>query len=134
MACHHGPCTTHTVGLRQAWQSFISLGKYTWSWNVIIMTSRMGCHHRLWTTYMVGRDRACYDIITKGKNTRSDDVACDMPSLPLDRTHSRTTSAWYVIIAVGQHIWLENTRANDVGHGRPSSLLNNIDRVECRRA
>ena len=36
VACNHGPCTAHTVGLRQAWQAFIALGKHTWSWNVII--------------------------------------------------------------------------------------------------
>ena len=36
MEFHHGPCTAHTVGLRQAWKAFIALGKHTWSWNVII--------------------------------------------------------------------------------------------------
>ena len=59
---------------------------------------------------MVGRDRAFYAIIAIGKHKRSDDVGCDMPSLPLDNTHGGTTSTLYAIIALGQHIRLENVR------------------------
>ena len=59
---------------------------------------------------MVGRDRAFYAIIAIGKHKRSDDVGCDMPSLPFDSTHGGTTSVRYDIIALGHHIQLENIR------------------------
>ncbi|TMW86159.1 hypothetical protein EJD97_021847 [Solanum chilense] len=59
---------------------------------------------------MVGRDCACYAIIAISKHTQSDDVGRDMPSLPLDNTHGGMTLAWYAIIALGQHIRLENVR------------------------
>ena len=65
-------------------------------------------------------------------------VECGMTSLPLDNTHGRTTSSvtcnhrlwtahmvglrrvWHDITSLGQH-----TRSNDVGHGMPSSPLDN---------
>uniref|UniRef100_A0A3Q7JCA5 Uncharacterized protein n=1 Tax=Solanum lycopersicum TaxID=4081 RepID=A0A3Q7JCA5_SOLLC len=59
---------------------------------------------------MVGRDRACLAIIAIGKHKRSDDVGRDMPSLPFDSTHDGMTLVRYGIIALGQHIQLENIR------------------------
>ena len=59
---------------------------------------------------MVGRDRVCYAIIAIGKHKLWDDVGRDMPSLPFDSTHGGTTSVRYGIIALGQHIQLENIR------------------------
>ena len=71
-----------------------------------------------------------------GQHTWSNDVGRDMPSLPLDSTHDRTTSgmacqhclkvahtvkrcrAWHDITAFGQH-----TRSNDIRHDMPSQPL-----------
>ena len=99
-------------------------------------TLGVACNHRLWAAHTVERRRAWHAIIALGRQTRSDDIRRDMPSPPLDSTHSRTMSgvalhhrpwtarmvgrsrAWYDITALGQH-----TRSNDVGRGMPSSPL-----------
>ena len=100
------------------------------------MTSDVACNHRLWAAQTIERRRAWHAIIALERQTRSNDVRRDMPSLPLDSTHGRTTSGvachhrlWaaqkvgrrgvlLAIIAFGQH-----TRSNDVELEMPSSPL-----------
>ena len=99
-------------------------------------TSGVACHHRLWAIHTIERRLAGNAIIAHGRQTRSNDVRHDMPSLPLDSTHDRTTSgvachhhlraaqtveqrqAWHAIIALGRQ-----TRSNYVRRGMPASPL-----------
>ena len=80
--------------------------------------------------------RAWHVIIALGWQTRSNNVRCDMPSPPLDSSHSQTTSSvafyyrlwaahtvylrrvWHAIIAFGK-----SKKLNDVGSGMPSSHM-----------
>ena len=99
-------------------------------------TSGVTCYHRLWAAHTVERRWAWHDINVFEQHLWSNDVGRDMPSLPLDSTHGRTTSgvacqhrlkaahtverrrAMHDITAFGQH-----TRSNDVRSGMPSSPL-----------
>ena len=123
VTCYYHPMKVYTIGRCQALQVNSALGNDKRSYDVERgipawplggthgwTMSGMGCHHRLCTTYMVGRDRSCYAIIAIGKHKRSDDVECDIPYLPFDSTHDGTTLVRYGIIALGQHILLENIR------------------------
>ena len=82
-------------------------------------TSGVACHYRLWAAQTVEQCWALHDIIPLGRQTRSNDVRRDIPSPPLDNTHSRATSgkechhllwaahtverrrAWHAIISFG---------------------------------
>ena len=99
-------------------------------------TSGVACHHRLWEAQTVERRRAWHAIIVLGRQTRSNDVRRDMPSPPLDNTHSRMTyglschhrlwkahtmqrrRARHAIIALGRQ-----TRSKDIRRDMPSPPL-----------
>ena len=107
-----------------AWDS--THGQRRWVWHAI---NAFGQH-------TVEQRRAWHAIIAYRRQTRSNDVKCDMPLLPLDSTHGRMTSgraghhrlwaahtierrrSWHEITAFGQH-----TRSNDVGRDMPSLPL-----------
>ena len=100
----------------------------------------MACHYRPWKANTVERRRVWHAIIAFGQHRQSDDVGRGMPSSPLGSTDGRTMSgvafhhrswttqtvdrlwAWHAIIELGQ-----NTRSHGVGHGMPSSPLDNTD-------
>ena len=100
------------------------------------MTLGVACCHRLRAEHTVKGRGAWHAIIACGQHKHSNDVGCGMTSLPLDCTHSRTTSgvafhhlvwaahtvkrrrAWHAIIAFGQQ-----KRSNDVGRGMKSPPL-----------
>ena len=105
VACRHHLWAAQTVERRRTWYDMIALGLHARSNNVgrgIISprldsthgrtTSGMACHHRLWAAQTVERRWAWHAIIALGRQTRSNNVRRDMPSPPLDSTHSRTTS------------------------------------------
>ena len=99
-------------------------------------TSGVAQYHLLWTAHKVERCWAWHDITAFGQHPRSNNVGRDMPSPPLESTHSPTTSglachhprwtartvgrchASHDITALGQ-----NTRSDDVGRGMPSPPL-----------
>ena len=98
--------------------------------------SGVACQHRLWAAQTVERHPAWHAIIALRQHTRSNNVGRGMPSPPLDKIHTRTTSgvacyhvpwtaqtvkrcrALHAIIALGRQIW-----SNDVVRGIPSSPL-----------
>uniref|UniRef100_A0A3Q7FLK9 Uncharacterized protein n=1 Tax=Solanum lycopersicum TaxID=4081 RepID=A0A3Q7FLK9_SOLLC len=104
--------------------------------------SGVACHHCHWKTYTiilphtVKKYRAWHDIIALGKHTQSEGVDHEMPSSPLDNTHSRTIlgvaclhrlwiahtvrrrQALHDRMGLGQHKW-----PDDVGLHMPSSPL-----------
>ena len=114
VTCHHHIWTTHTVGLRRAWNDITTFGHHTRSNNV---------EHGM-------------PSIAFGQHKRLDYVGRGMTSPLLDSIHGRTTSAmachhrpwaahtvrlhraWHNISALRQH-----ARSNDVGRGMPSSPL-----------
>ena len=106
MTCHHRRWTAHTVERRRAWHAIITFGKHKRSDDIRRcmpsltldgkrgrMMSGVECHHLLWAAHTVERHWAWHDIIAFGQLTRSYEVGRDMPSLPLDSTHGRTSSA-----------------------------------------
>ena len=137
------------VGRRRAWHDITALGLHRRSNDVGCgmtspplesihgrTTSGMAGPHRSWTANTVERHQAWHAIIALGRQTRSNDVRHDMPSQPLDNTHSRMTPsvachhhlreshtvkrrrAWHEITALGQH-----TRSNDVRRDMTSPHL-----------
>ena len=105
VACHHHLWAAHTVERRRAWHAIISLRQHKRSNDVRRgmtsppldsthgrMTSGVACHHRLRAAHTVKRRRAWHAIIAFGQLKHSNDVGCGMTSLPMDCTHSRTTS------------------------------------------
>ena len=70
VTCHHHIWTTHTVGLRRAWNDITSFGHHTRSNNV---------EHGM-------------PSIAFGQHKRSNNVTHCMISSPLDCTYGRTTS------------------------------------------
>ena len=131
VACHHLLWEAKTVERRRCCMQTSPLGSTHGR-----TTSGVACQHRLWATTTVERRRAWRDVTSFGQRTRSNNVGCDMPSPPLERTHGRTKSgmachhhlwathtvglrqAWHDITAFVQH-----TRSNGVGRGMPSSPL-----------
>ena len=117
VACHQHLWAAHMVELRRAWHAFIAFGKHKRSNHVGRgmpisclgskhgrTTSGVACQHRLWTA-KVERRRVWQDITFFGQCTRSNDVERDMPSPPLESTHSRTTSG----VACHHHLWAAHT-------------------------
>ena len=115
VACHHRLWVAKIVEQRRAWHDITALGLHTWLDNVgrsmpsspldsthDRMTSGVVCHHRPWVAQMVERRRALHDITALGLHTRSDNVKRGMPSLPLGRTHDRTTSG----VACHHRLWV----------------------------
>ena len=105
MACHHHLWVAQTVGRRRSWHAIIAFGQHKRSNDVGRgmpslplgsthgrTTSGVACHSRLKAAHRVERRRAWHDLTAFGQHTRSNDVGRDMPSLPLDSTHGRTTS------------------------------------------
>ena len=95
----------NTIGRRRAWHDITALGQHTRSDYVRRgmtsppsysthgrTTSGVAYHHHLWAAHTIKRRRAGHAIIAHGRQTRLNDVRRDMPSLPLDSTHGRTTS------------------------------------------
>ena len=127
-AFHHRLWAARTVKRRWERHDITALGQHTRLNDV-----GMACHHHLVAPHTVERRWVWHAL---GQQTRLDDVRRDMPSLPLDSTHGRTTlsvafhhciwaahtvklrCAWHDITAFGQH-----TRSNDVGCGMISSPL-----------
>ena len=79
--------------------------------------------------HAVGRRRASHAVITLGQHTRWEDVRRGMTSSPLDNIQDRSTSGvacnyslWPIHIVRIRRVWM------------PSSLLDNIHRVEWCRA
>ena len=104
VACNHRLWEAHTIECCWAWHAIIFFGRQTRSNNVKRdklsppldsthnrTSSGVACHHRLYTTHTVERRWAWHDITAYGQHTWSNDVGRDMPSPPLDCTHSRTT-------------------------------------------
>ena len=152
VACHHCLWAAHRVKRRWAWHAIIAFGLADIvgrrrAWHAILSpldgkhgrtTSGVACDHRLWAAHTVERRWAWKNITAFGQHTRSNDVVRDLPTLPLDSTHGRTTSsvafhcrlwaahtverrlAWNTIIAIGQH-----KRSNDIRRGMPSPPLDN---------
>ena len=118
---------------RRAWHDITTLGLHTRSNNVgrgmqssplgsthSRTASGMACHRLPWTANMAERRQAWHAIVAFGQR-RSNGVEQCMPSSPLARTHSQTTSgvachhrlwgahriercrAFHAIIAFGQH-------------------------------
>ena len=82
------------------------------------MTSGVACHHRLWAANTIERRRDWNDITAFGQDTRSNDVGHGMTSLPLDSTHSQTTSD-----VACHHRLCATHRSKDVGRGMTSPPL-----------
>ena len=94
-------------------------------------TSAEACRHRPWAAHTVKRRQAWHAVIAFGENTRTEDVARDMLSLPLDSTYDWTMFGMHAIIALGLHTGLDNvgggmpacpfgsTRSKDVRRGKP---------------
>ena len=149
VACHQRLWAAQKVGRRQALHAIIAFGHHTQSNDVGRgmpssplgsthgqTTSGVACQHCLKAADTVERHGAWHDIIVFGQHTWSNDVERDMPSLPLDSTHGRTTLgmachhhlweaqmvgrtwAWHAIVSLG---W--QTRLNNVRRGMPSSPL-----------
>ena len=105
VACYHRLWAAQTVIRRRPWHAITALGQHTWSDDFGRgmpsppldsthgpTTSGMECHHLPWTAHTVGQRQALHDITTLGRHARSGDVGRGMTSLPLDNTHSGTTS------------------------------------------
>ena len=118
MACHHLPRTANTVERRRAWNAIIAFGQHTRPNDVghCIISSLLNsthyrtalgvaCPHRLRAAYTVERRQAWLAIIALGWKTRSNDVRRGMPSLPLDSTHSQTTSG----MKCNHRVWIIHT-------------------------
>ena len=118
MACHHRTSTTHTVGRLRAWHDLTALRQHTQSDYVGrgmtsppldsthgLTTSGVACHHRHWAAHTIKRCQAWHGIISLGRQTQSNDVRRDMPSLPLDSTHGRTSSG----VACHHRLWAAHT-------------------------
>ena len=146
VACHHRLLAAQTVERRRAWHAIIALGRQTRSNDVrrdmpsppldsthCRTSLGVAYYHRLMAAYMVKRRWAWHDITAFGQHTRSNDVGREMPTLPLDSPHGRTTSSvafhyrlwaahtverrlsWHAIIALRLH-----KRSNDVRRGMTS--------------
>ena len=65
----------------------------------------MACHHSPWTTNTVEQHRAWHVITAFGQHTWSNDIRRDMPLLPFDSAHGRTTSG----LACHHRVWAAHT-------------------------
>ena len=118
VAIHHRQWAAHTVKRRWAWHDITAFGQHKRSNDVVCdmpslpldntlgkTTSGVACHHHRWAAHTVQRRWACHDFTSLGQHTRSNDIWRDMPSLPLDSTHSRTTSG----VAYHHRAWTAHT-------------------------
>ena len=128
MACHQRLRTAYKEGQLWAWHTIITFGQHRRSDDVGRcmpsppldsthgrMTSGVACHHCPWTAHTVGQRRAWYEITALGQHTRSNDIGRNMPSPPLDSTHSRTKSG----VACYHLLWAAQTMSGVACHHRP---------------